>query len=122
MGEAGGEKRDEEVLVSLCRHVTVTYPLLASRFPLPACRLSRGVPDLALEQFAVGEDDHLPRLAQHACRLEADVLNLASIVLDANRRAHYDGLVDDDRDGGEQVAKDVLNGERNRKSADSEPG
>src|SRR5438874_13395838 len=87
------------------------------------CRvLPRVIPDLALEQLAVGEDDLLARFAAHAGRLEADVLYFPAIVLHGDRVADHEGLVDDDCDRREQIAKNVLNGERHGETTDAKSG
>src|SRR2546423_7399968 len=108
-----------------CDDTKRTAPLPPSRFPLPPSRfplLSRIIPDFALQQFAVGEDDLFARIAAHASGFQTDVLHLAAIVLDRDLVANYERLVRHNGDGGEKVAEDVLNGERNRQTADSETG
>ena len=85
-------------------------------------RLPRVIPDLALQQLAVGEDDLLSGFTAHARRLQADVLDLAAIVLDRDLIADDEGFIHDDRDRGKQIAQDVLNGERDRESADTNAG
>ena len=42
------------------------------------------------------------------------------IVIDADRVADVERLVEDDRQRGEEVAEDVLHGERDRDAADAE--
>ena len=95
-------------------------PAVSSLFPLPS--LPRVISDFAFQQLAVGKDDLLARIAAHASGFQTDVLHLAAIVLDRDLVANYERLVRHNGDGGEKVAEDVLNGERNRQTADSETG
>src|SRR3954470_2401107 len=93
---------------------------MSSRLVLLQLRLlSRVVPDLRFEQLAIGEDDLLSRLAADASCLQPDVLYFAAVVLDGDRIAHDERLVDHYRDRGEEIAEDVLNGERDGKTADA---
>jgi len=54
--------------------------------------------------------------------LQADVLHLAAIVLDRDRVSDDEWLVHHDRDRGEEIAEDVLDRERDGKTADPESG
>src|SRR2546423_13117976 len=99
--------------------VSCYYPC---RFPLPASRLPRVIPDLALKELAIGEDDLLAGVAADARRFEADVLHLAAVILHRDRITHYERLVEHDHDGGKQVAEDVLHGEGDGGTANSQPG
>src|SRR4051794_32198065 len=96
----------------------VTSP--ACGFPLPAYRLPRVIPDLALQKLTVREDDLLAGVAADARGFEANVLDFAAVVLHRDRIADDERLVEHDRDRGEQVAEDVLNGERDGDTADSQ--
>src|SRR5256714_9036328 len=100
----------------------VSYYPVASRFPLAASRLPRVIPDLALKELAIGEDDLLAGVAADACRFEPDVLHLAAVILHRDRITHHERLVEHDGDGGKQVAEDVLHGERDGDTANSQPG
>src|SRR5437762_2899379 len=97
------------------------FPLPASRFPLPASRLPRVIPDLALQELAIGEDDLLAGVAADTRRFEADVLHLAAVILHRDRITHYERLVEHDGDRGKQVAENVLHGERDGDTANSQP-
>src|SRR3954466_12509691 len=77
------------------------------------------VPDLALEQLSVREDDLLTRFAAHARGLETDVLDLSAIILHGDRVANDEGFVQHDRDRGKKVGKCVLHRERDSKTADA---
>ena len=66
----------------------------------------------ALEQIAVADDDLLAGDAADARRLEPDVLDRAGDLIDADRVADVERLVEHDRQRREQVAEDVLHRER----------
>src|SRR4051812_23915564 len=89
---------------------------------MTARSLPRVVPDLALEQLSVCEDDLLAGFAAHARGLESDVLDLAAIILHRDRVADDERLVQHDRDRGEKIGERVLHGERNGQSADAKSG
>ena len=80
------------------------------------------VAQAALQQIAVADDDLLAGHAAHARRLEADVLDDARDLVDADVVADVERLVEHDRQRGEQIAEDVLHRERDGDAADAEAG
>ena len=60
--------------------------------------------------------------AADARRLEPDVLDGARDLIDADRVADVERLVEHDRQRGEQIAEDVLHRERDGDAADAEAG
>ena len=78
------------------------------------------VAQAALQQVAVADDDLLAGDAADARRLEPDVLDGSGDLIDADRVADVERFVEHDRERREQVAEDVLHGERDGDAADAE--
>src|SRR6185436_17613526 len=69
-----------------------------------------------------GDDHLLAGEAPDARGLEPDMLDRAVHAFDLNRVAHDEGLVEDDRERGEEISEDVLDGERDGDAADAKSG
>src|SRR5580693_2248797 len=76
----------------------------------------------ALQDVGVRENNLLARLAAQSSALDADVLDRAGEGVQAQAVADDEGLVQSDRQRGEQIAEDVLQGERHCHAADAEAG
>ena len=78
--------------------------------------------DARRQQVGIRADQLLAREAADPGRLDADPLDRARLVADGHEIADHERLVQHDRERREQVAQDVLGGERDRDAADAEPG
>src|SRR5690606_35105297 len=80
------------------------------------------VPDPALEQVGDGEDELLSGEAAESGGLGTQVDAGTGEVADDDEVAQDERLVEDDREGGEEIAEDVLESERDGDPPDAEAG
>ena len=76
----------------------------------------------ALQDIGVRQNDLLAGLAAQARGLDADVFDLADEGVDHQAVADHEGLVERDRQRGEQIAEHVLQSQRDRHAADAQAG
>ena len=76
--------------------------------------------DLLVEQLGVRHHDLLAGEGANPGRLEADILDIAVDLAEADAVAPAEGLVEDDRKGGEQVGEDALGCKADGDAADAE--
>jgi hypothetical protein len=88
----------------------------------PALAHAGEVADPAGEEVVVGEDQFLAAEAAEDRAAQADSVDGAALVADGDRVAGDEGLVEGDRDGGEDVAEHALDGEGDGDAADAEAG
>jgi hypothetical protein len=76
----------------------------------------------AAHQVGVREDELFAGEAPDARGLQPDAFHGSVQVVDVDEIAHLKGLIQDDGEGREEVAEDVLEGERNGHTPDSQSG
>ncbi len=94
----------------------------ANRCQYAQLRQAAEIAHAAPQDVGVRQNDLFAALAAQASGLDADVLDLADEGVDDQVIADHKGLVEGDRQRGEQVAQDILQGERHRHAAYAQAG
>src|SRR5437763_11921508 len=87
----------------------------------PSIELPFVVPDAALQQLTVQDDDLLTADAAQPRGLQPDPLDGSLRLIDRNGVTDIERLVEHDRECGEEIAENVLYGERDGDAANAEP-
>lgn len=74
----------------------------------------------AFQQIGIGNNEFLARYARQSCRFQSDIFHGTVQIVDDNGIPDFERFVNGDRQGGEQISQNILDGQRYGDTTDAE--